>query len=380
MAVYLDYNASTPVDERVLNKMIAVYQSSYGNASSRTHQYGSHAKKEVETARQSLGELLGVQKEFIYFTSGSTESNNLAILGMKEYGKTSGRKHILTTSMEHKSVLEPLKVLEKAGFEVEYVNPDLSGRISAKELLAKVRPDTLLVSVMHVNNETGTIQPVQEIGEALKDTEVYFHVDASQSCGKLVEELKKIPYDMLSASAHKMYGPQGVGLLVQKNRSSKPERLRPIMYGGGQEKGLRPGTLPVALIAGFGEAARIAMNEHAAYAAAYKKNRDMILQKLEESGVRYRINGDQDICVDTTLNISFEGYDSEALMLYAQDLAGMSNGSACTSSAGYAPSYVLQAMGFDEQRIREAVRISWGKEPVDEKVMEELLEIVKGWQ
>lgn len=164
MAVYLDYNASTPVDERVLNKMIAVYQSSYGNASSRTHQYGSHAKKEVETARQSLGELLGVQKEFIYFTSGSTESNNLAILGMKEYGETSGRKHILTTAMEHKSVLEPLKVMEKAGFEVEYVNPDLSGRISAKELLAKVRPDTLLVSVMHVNNETGRFSPCRRSG------------------------------------------------------------------------------------------------------------------------------------------------------------------------------------------------------------------------
>lgn len=187
MGAYLDYNASTPIDERVLARMTDIYRNHYGNADSRTHRFGSDAKKIIEEARQKVGALLGIPSELVYFTSGSTESNNMAVLGLEEYGKKAGRRHIITTAIEHKSVLEPCRHLEEKGFEVDYVRPGEDGRVKAEEILSRIRPDTLLVSIMHVNNETGTIQPVYEIGEALKGTEVYFHVDASQSCGKLVE-------------------------------------------------------------------------------------------------------------------------------------------------------------------------------------------------
>ena len=199
MGAYLDYNASTPIDERVLAKMVDIYRNHYGNADSRTHRFGNDVKKIIEGSRREVGDLLGVPSEWVYFTSGSTESNNMAVLGLEEHGNKTGRRHIITTAIEHKSVLEPCRHLEEKGFEVDYVRPGEDGRVKAEEILARVRSDTLLVSIMHVNNETGTIQPVQEIGEALKGTEVYFHVDASQSCGKLVEELRDLSYDLLSS-------------------------------------------------------------------------------------------------------------------------------------------------------------------------------------
>lgn len=381
MGAYLDYNASTPIDERVLEKMTDIYRNHYGNADSRTHRFGSDAKKIIEEARQKVGALLGIPGELVYFTSGSTESNNMAVLGLEEYGKKTGRRHIITTAIEHKSVLEPCRHLEEKGFEVDYVRPGEDGRVRAEEILGRVRPDTLLVSIMHVNNETGTIQPVHEIGEALKGTEVYFHVDASQSCGKLVEELRDLSYDLLSVSAHKMYGPQGVGALVIKNKNGNLSALKPIMFGGGQERGMRPGTLPAALIGGMGEAADILVREYKDNHRKCGENRRMIWKALEESGVAYEVNGDPSFGINSTLNISFRDYDSEALMLAMEmeGLGGISNGSACTSH-NYAPSYVLEAMGLDKQRIACSVRISWGREPIDRQVILGMLDLVKEWQ
>ena len=381
MGVYLDYNSSTPIDERVLDKMIDIYRNHFGNADSRTHQFGSSAKNIVENARKQLGSLLNIPSELIYFTSGSTESNNMAILGLESYGHETGKHHIITTAIEHKSILKPCEHLEECGFEVEYVRPHEDGRIHVEDVLNRVRPDTLLVSVMHVNNETGTIQPVYEIGEALAGKEVYFHIDASQSCGKLVEELRVQKYDLLSISAHKMYGPQGVGALVIKNKNGKKSALKAIMYGGGQEREMRPGTLPVALIGGIGEAASFLQDEYQNNRKKYEANRKMILEVLENSGIKYQINGDLTLGIDNTLNISFTDFSSEALMLTLQEraLAGISNGSACTSQS-YAPSYVLQAMGLDNQRIACAVRLSWGREAIQRELISQITKIVKAWQ
>lgn len=381
MGIYLDYNASTPIDQRVLEKMVDIYRNHYGNADSRTHEFGSDAKRIVEEARRKLGTLLGVPDEYIYFTSGSTESNNMAVLGLESYGHALGRHHIITTAIEHKSVLEPCKQMEKRGFEVEYVLPHKDGRVHAEDVLDRVRSDTLLVSVMHVNNETGTIQPVREIGEELAGKEVYFHIDASQSCGKLVEELQSQSYDLLSLSAHKMYGPQGIGALVVKNKNGRKSALKPIMYGGGQEREMRPGTLPVALIGGMGEAADLLKKEYQDNRKKYETNRKMILDVLQTSGVQYQINGDLSFGIESTLNVSFDHYDSEALMLavQAEGLMGLSNGSACTSHS-YAPSYVLRAMGLDEQRIACSVRISWGKELIEKAKLVKMTELVKEWQ
>lgn len=360
MSVYLDYNASSPIDERVLNVMVDVYKNNFGNADSRTHDFGENARKVVENARLAVADMLGAKKDEVFFTSGATESDNISILGLLEYAEKTKRKHIVTTAIEHKAVLEPLGHLAKKGFEITYINPDNSGRISSDELLSKVRSDTLLVSVMHVNNETGIIQPIKQIGEELSGKDTLFHIDAAQSCGKLVEELRGSKYDMLSASAHKMYGPQGVGALVLRKKRYKLPPVDPILFGGGQEHGIRPGTLPTALIAGFGEACRIACSEYSSNNEEYKKIKNIILSLLDRSGVEYEINGDQNYCVPNTINISFSGVNSEALMLSSKQYCGISNGSACNSSS-YNPSYVLTAMGLDAQRIQSAVRISWGK-------------------
>ncbi len=360
MSVYLDYNASSPIDERVLNVMVDVYKNNFGNADSRTHDFGENARKVVENARLAVADMLGTKKDEVFFTSGATESDNISILGLLEYAEKTKRKHIVTTAIEHKAVLEPLGHLAKKGFEITYINPDNSGRISSDELLSKVRSDTLLVSVMHVNNETGIIQPIKQIGEELSGKDTLFHIDAAQSCGKLVEELRGSKYDMLSASAHKMYGPQGVGALVLRKKRYKLPPVDPILFGGDQEHGIRPGTLPTALIAGFGEACRIACSEYSSNNEEYKKIKNIILSLLDRSGVEYEINGDQNYCVPNTINISFSGVNSEALMLSSKQYCGISNGSACNSSS-YNPSYVLTAMGLDAQRIQSAVRISWGK-------------------
>lgn len=359
MSVYLDYNATTPIDPRVLDVMIEVYRNDPGNADSRTHDFGEQARKITEHARKQVAELLGVTPEEAFFTSGSTESNNIAIQGLREYAALSGKKHIITTSIEHKSVLNTVKYMESQGFDVDYVSPDISGRVSAEDVLSRVREDTLLVSIMHVNNETGTIQPVKEIGDALAERDVLFHVDATQSCGKLVDQIRELHYDMLSLSAHKFRGPQGIGALILRRRNYRLPPVKNVYFGGQQEHGLRPGTTPVALVAGMGKACELAQNEYEEEARENQVIKNEILDLLNSEGVLYELNGDPEYCIDNTLNICFEGISSEALMLSAKQYCAISNGSACTSKS-YDPSYVLIAMGIPVDRIESSVRISWG--------------------
>ena len=236
MSIYLDYNASAPIASRVLDTMIEVYKGSIGNADSRTHNHGEKARKVVEHARSQIAELLGVTSGEIFFTSGSTESNNIAIHGLEEYAEKTGKKHIITSAIEHKAVLETVKAMGKKGFKIDIVNPDLSGRVDTEKIFSLLRDDTLLVSLMHVNNETGIIQPVEEIGEELAKRDILFHVDAPQSCGKLVEELKRLKYNMMSFSAHKLQGPQGIGVLVLRKKGYRLPPVKGIMYGGQQEQ------------------------------------------------------------------------------------------------------------------------------------------------
>jgi cysteine desulfurase len=357
MPLYLDYNATTPVDPRVLEVMIDIYKNHYGNASSRTHQFGMEAKKLVNQARQSIAKILDIEPTEVIFTSGATESDNLAILGLAKWGKENGKMHIISTPIEHKAVLEPLHYLASQGFEIDLVPVGSSGRVDADEVTGRIRADTLLVSVMHVNNETGIIQPVDKIGAALAGTDIFFHIDAAQSFGKLVEELRNIKYDLLSVSGHKIYGPQGIGALItRRNKYHKPP-LEPLMRGGGQEGGMRPGTLPVALIAGLGKAAEIAGNEYRDRDAHNRKIRQAILDKLQK--VEHVFIGDQNHVISHTISVAFPGRDSEALMLQLKDKIAISNGSACTSHS-YEPSHVLSAMGMDRDLIESTVRISWG--------------------
>ena len=293
MSIYLDYNATTPINDAVLSKMIDVYRHHYGNADSRTHDYGDDCRKIVEEARAQLADLLAIDKTEIFFTSGSTESSNIALQGLREYANKTGKKHIVTTSIEHKAVLETVKALEKEGFDVDYVSPEPSGRVSAEAVLACLREDTLVVSVMHVNNETGIIQPVAEIGNALYEKDVLFHVDATQSCGKLVDELRDLQYDMMSISAHKMEGPQGVGALILRRKKYRLPPVKPIMYGGPQEHGISPGTTPVALVAGFGKACEMATQTYKTEMQRCKSLKEVLLKQLNTSDLEIHINGDQ---------------------------------------------------------------------------------------
>lgn len=343
MSVYLDYNASVPINSRVLETMEEVYKIVIGNADSRTHNHGERAREVVEKARGQVASLLGVTSGEVIFTSGSTESNNIAIQGLQDYSEKTRKRHIITSAIEHKSVLETVKAMEKRGFEIDIVNPDLSGKVSAEQIISLVREDTLLVSLMHVNNETGIIQPVSEIGNVLAEKRVLFHVDATQSCGKFVNEIRNLKYNMLSFSAHKLQGPQGIGGLVLRKSGYKLPPVKNIMYGGQQEHGIRPGTIPVALVAGCGCACEIAEKEYEKNAERTRALRKIVLRILDESGLEYRLNGNQEYCVNNTVNVCIPGVMSEALMISSKQYCSLSNGSACTSKS-YAPSYVLSAM------------------------------------
>lgn len=358
MAVYLDYNASSPVDERVLERMIEVYRLHFGNADSRTHVFGTDAKEIVSTSRKSIASILGVDSTDLFFTSGSTESNNMAILGLLEYAQATGRNHFITTAIEHKSVLESMKFLQLHGCTVDFVAPDDSGRVTPSQVLDLVTEKTLLVSIMHVNSETGIIQPIEEIGDALAGTSAYFHIDATQGFGKLNDSLRSTKYDMMSLTAHKLGGPQGIGALILKrnNRSYKRPPVKPLMYGGQQERGYRPGTTPIALVAGFALAAELCDKEASEHLSACAKIKESFLTAV--SGLDYAINGDPKYCIPSTINISFKGVDAEGIFLATKDDYAFSNGSAC-NSGNHAPSYVLEAMGLPESRINEAIRISW---------------------
>ncbi|QTE70309.1 aminotransferase class V-fold PLP-dependent enzyme [Clostridiales bacterium FE2011] len=368
---YLDFCATTPVDPRVLEVMMDIYANHPGNADSRTHIFGTDAKGIVLRSRKTLAEILNIDPNEIIFTSGATESDNTAILGLREFAEQTGRKHLITTAIEHKAVLQPMKFLAEHGFDVDFVAPDESGRVKAGDVLNKVRKDTLLVSVMHVNNETGVIQPVLEIGEALKNTETYFHVDAAQSFGKLNDDLRKLSYDMLSITAHKIHGPQGIGAVVMKRKNYKRPPVRPMLYGGQQEYGFRPGTTPVAMVAALAKAAEIMDKEYPGMTLGLCAEKERLLKSFE--GLVYQINGDPDYTLPNILNISFDGVDSESVFVALKEYYAISSGSACTSGS-YDPSYVLVAMGLEPKRISEALRISWWDKKIDIKP---LIEYVK---
>lgn len=371
MGMYLDYNASAPIDLDVLDTMVDIYKNVYGNADSRTHDYGESARKIVETARAQVAALLGVNSGEVFFTSGSTESNNIAIRGLLDFAIGNNKKHIITSTIEHKAVLETVKSLEKEGFDVDLVNPEKDGRVDAKKILDLVREDTLLVSLMHANNETGVIQPVKEVGDALSERGVLFHIDATQTVGKLVPELRELKYDMLSLSAHKLCGPQGVGALILKKKRYKLPPVKAITYGGQQEHGIRPGTIPVALVAGLGKACELAMEKYETNIANCIEKQKAVLSLISESGLDIYINGDSEKCMPNTINISIKGVESEALMLSTKQYCGISNGSACTSH-DYRPSYVLTAMGVEPERISSAIRISWGANTDKNELIENL--------
>lgn len=315
-----------------------------------------------------------------FFTSGSTESNNLAIRGLIDYANETGKKHVITSTIEHKAVLETVKSLEKEGFRVDLVSPDVDGRVDVEHISDLLEEDTLLVSLMHVNNETGIIQPIKELGEILDEKGILFHVDATQSCGKLVPELRDVKYNMLSLSAHKLSGPQGVGALILRKKKYKLPPIKAITYGGQQEHGIRPGTVPVALVAGLGKACGLAEEEYKDNIQKFQENKNLVISLIKQSGLEYAFNGNQDYCMPNTINVSFKGVESEALMLSSKQYCGISNGSACTSH-DYTPSYVLTAMGLDADRISSGVRISWGAKTDSEELrvnLAKLLDIAKG--
>lgn len=356
LPTYLDCNATTPLEPEVRDVLLHFLDTEFGNEGSRTHEYGARAKQAVQKARDQVAAVVAAKRDEVIFTSGATESNNLAILGLQQAGEEQGKKHIITTAIEHKAVMEPFDALERAGFEVTRVGVGAGGSVDPEAIRAALRPDTLLVSVMHVNNETGIRQPLDDIAAILKGHPAYFHTDAAQGFGKDLEPLRNPRIDLISLSGHKIYAPKGIGALVMRRRGYERIPLQPLAYGGGQERGLRPGTLPVALIAALGTAAEIAVRDNKVRRQTCQRFKEKALKALRF--LEPRLTGDQALVMDHVLNISFPGLDSEALIVALKDLVAISNGSACTSSS-YTPSHVLKAMGMSDDEANSCIRISW---------------------
>ena len=354
--IYLDCNATTPLEPSVRDAMIHWLTEEIGNAGSRTHEYGVRAKRAVQHAREQIAVVIESSEDEIIFTSGATESNNLAILGLGQWAKDQACRHIVSTAIEHKAVLEPLKALEKQGFSVTLVKPQASGAIAVKDIVAALRTDTFLVSCMHVNNETGVLQPIGDIAYALADHEAFFHVDAAQGFGKELDTLRHPRIDLISVSSHKIYGPVGIGALAARRRRFRQLPLAPLIYGGGQEQGLRSGTLPVPLIVGFGLASELANRDSVHRRTRCLKFREQALRALRSQQIR--MHSDLELTLPHVINFSVEGVDSEAIMIVLKDIVAVSNGSACTSQ-GYEPSHVLKAMNLPENAVAGAVRMSW---------------------
>ncbi|HEX5747157.1 MAG TPA: cysteine desulfurase DndA [Archangium sp.] len=356
MTAYLDCNATTPMEPEVRDVVLRFMAEDFGNAGSRTHDFGIRAQQAVQRAREQVAAVLGAKRDEVLFTSGATESNNLAILGLAPHGEKTGRRHIVSTAIEHKAVLEPLERLRKCGFEVTLVPPTGGGWVDADAIRSALRPDTLLVSVMHVNNETGVLQPLDEICRVLTDHPAYLHTDAAQGFGKEFKAIRNPRIDLISISGHKIYGPKGVGALLMRRRDYERVPLTPLMVGGGQERGLRPGTVAVPLVVGLGLAAEIALCDNERRQRMILKMREEALASLKPLNVT--IHGDTERTLPHVLNISFPGVDSEAVMLAWKGISAVSNGAACTSQS-YTLSHVLLAMGFADADVRRAVRISW---------------------
>ena len=356
LPVYLDCNATTPLEEKVRDTLVHYLTEDYGNEGSRTHEYGSRAKQAVQKARDQVAEACAAKRDEVLFTSGATESNNLAIMGLVEAGRKHDKKHIVSTRIEHKAVLEPIEWMEAQGFEVTWVDSGPEGRVDPQAIGEAVKEDTLLVSVMHANNETGVIQPLSQICERLKAHDAYLHCDAAQTFGKLLEPLKNPRIDLISASGHKLYGPKGIGALIARRRGFRKCPLAPITVGGGQERGLRPGTLPVPLIAALGKATEIALKEAGTREKRCREIRAAALDALKP--LEIELTGNPEHLMPHVINFSVGKIDSEALIVSLKDLIAISNGSACTS-ASYSPSHVLKAMGMSDDEANNCVRISW---------------------
>ena len=360
--IYLDYAATTPVDARVAAKMIPYLTEQFGNPASNSHPFGWTAEEAVENARVEIAKLLNADAKEIVFTSGATESNNLAIKGAAQFYKTKG-KHLITVKTEHKAVLDTMRELERQGFEVTYLGVQENGLIDLEELKAAIREDTILVSVMWVNNEIGVIQNIPAIGEICRERKIIFHVDAAQAAGKTPIDVEAAKVDLLSLSAHKIYGPKGIGALYVRR---KPRvRLEAQMHGGGHERGFRSGTLPTHQIVGMGEAFRLAREELEQDRAHALKLRDVFLKGIEGIEEVY-INGDLEQRVPTNLNVSFNFVEGESLIMAVKELA-VSSGSACTS-ASLEPSYVLRALGRNDELAHSSLRITFGRMTTEEEV------------
>lgn len=360
-AAYLDFCATTPVDPRVAAVVRRYMEDEFGNAGSRTHEYGLAASRAVESARAHVAAVCDAKPEEVIFTSGATEANNLALVGLAPHACDSGRRHMLALAIEHKAVLDPLDSIAKSNdIDVELIPVGQRGWVDPEEIEKRLRPDTVVVSTMHANNETGVIQPLEEIAAVLGDHVAYWHVDAAQTYGKL-NGLGNRRIDLISMSGHKLYGPMGVGALVARRREYQRPPLSPLMFGGGQERGLRPGTVPVPLVVGMGEACRLAAIEQVSRAAACLTQRTQVTDALSQFSPQF--NGDQNKTLPHVLNVSIPELDAEAAMMILRDLVAISNGSACTSSS-YEPSHVLAAMGLGSERTQGALRISWSHEPM----------------
>ena len=360
--IYMDYSSTTPVDPRVADKMIPYLSEQFGNPASRSHMYGWSAEKAVEEARAQVAALVNADPREIIWTSGATEGNNLALKGAAHFYQTKG-KHIITVKTEHKAVLDTVRELERQGFEATYLQPQDNGLITIEQLAAAIRPDTILVSVMWVNNEIGVIQPIDEIGELCRSKGIIFHSDAAQATGKTPIDLEKTKVDLVTFTAHKSYGPKGVGALYVRR---KPRvRLEAQMHGGGHERGLRSGTLATHQIVGMGEAFRLAKEEMDTEIVRIRALRDRLAKGLIEMEEVY-VNGDMDHRVPHNLNVSFNYVEGESLIMAIKDIA-VSSGSACTS-ASLEPSYVLRALGRSDELAHSSIRFTFGRFTTNEDV------------
>ena len=362
LPVYLDYSATTPVDPRVAEKMIPYLTEFFGNAASRSHAFGWKAEEAVEQARSHVAALINADPKEIVWTSGATEGNNLAIKGAAHFYKTKG-KHIITQKIEHKAVLDTCRDLERQGFEVTYLDVEQNGIVSLESFEAAIRPDTILASIMMVNNEIGVIQPVGQIAEICKKKGVIYHCDAVQAGGRIEIDMQKFKADLLTLTAHKMYGPKGIGALYVRR---KPRvRIEAQIHGGGHERGFRSGTLATHQIVGFGEAARLAKQEMATENERIRALRDRLLKGIQDIEEAY-VNGDLERRIPHNVNVSFNFVEGESLIMAVKDLA-VSSGSACTS-ASLEPSYVLRALGRSDELAHSSIRFTLGRFTTEEEI------------
>jgi cysteine desulfurase len=363
MPIYLDYQATTPVDPRVMDKMIPYFTEKFGNPHSRSHQYGWEAEEAVDDARGKVAKLIGASAKEVIFTSGATESNNLAIKGVARFNKLQ-KNHIITLVTEHKCVLDSCRHLQQEGFDVTYLGVGKTGLVDLSELEAAITDKTCLISIMAVNNEIGTIQPLKEIGAICRKKNVYFHCDAAQAFGKIPLDVEEMNIDLLSISAHKIYGPKGVGALYVRK---KPRvRIEALINGGGQERGMRSGTLPTPLIVGLGEAAKIASIEMKSEYEKIKYLSDRFYHNLTKELSDIYLNGDEVKRYPGNLNLSFAYVEGESMIMAIKELA-VSSGSACTSSS-LEPSYVLRALGVDEDMAHSSIRFGIGRFTSEEEI------------